>query len=341
MQPNENLQGLTVDQVTRLNREYFSSCPADYFDARLWALLRLADVSQDEVLNLIEKPGSLTSRFANMFPGWQFEPDDDPRVRQRAVILEAQALRHHVAETIVRLFKSLVTTRPDESVWFSLASDFETGGLKNWIADHVSSAAASSTVRDKLKVFAFPDFESLANEVGEEVAKERLEVAADWLSFFHWLLSTDGRDIAPAANQIKHGLGILPHDDIKITFVKSLADPTQPTAAELNAGVDIINATSIRYLRRHRPSTKHTWGWDSVLENADAASTLAQVHWGVNLIRCMWVSGRTRFTPELQDADPVPIALWSGPTPREILARSPAVQGGLADHLIRPGRRSS
>lgn len=175
-------------------------------------------------------------------------PDDDPQVRQRAVILEAQALRHHVAETIVRLFKALVTTRPHESVWFSLASDLEMGGLKTWIDDHMSTEIVSLNVRTSLKASAFPDFTALVDQVGEELALERLEIAADWPSHFHWPLTAEGRDIAPATDQIKHGLGILPRDDIKISFVESIADPERPTVAEPSASVYIINATSIRYL---------------------------------------------------------------------------------------------
>lgn len=334
MEPSRNRQGLTAGQVARLNRTYFKSCPADYFDSRLWALLRLADVSQDEVLKISADSSSLSARFMSMFPDWQWVEDDDPPTRERAAILEAQALRHHVAETVVRVFKALVTSSPGDSVWFSLAADFQMGDLRTWVTSQLESDHIPSTIRDNLRAHAFPDYDALVTMVGDDDAQARLDVTAEWLTYFHWLLDSDGRDIAPAANQIKHGLGILVRDDIKMTFVKDLADPENPTAEELNAGFDIINATSIAYLRRHRVSKNHTWGWDNVLENADAASTLAQVHWGTHLLRLMWGTARVRFAPDLHSVDPQPIAIWSGPTPREVLARTSVIDGGLAEHLI-------
>src|SRR4051812_6129769 len=118
MYPSSSSADLTPEQIARLDDTFFESNPASYWRARIDALLREpSPVDYHSTLSAQVTGYGLDPRMLSAT-----EPTDTERESQRA--LDAFTLRHHLAESLVRLVHTLLFEGgvTGASVWVALTT---------------------------------------------------------------------------------------------------------------------------------------------------------------------------------------------------------------------------
>lgn len=325
---------LTNAQVRYLNDQYFATDPTEYFEVRLWQLLSMPDARDHETL-FNDKAGSLAAQFFGLLPEFRFVPDIGEREsRMRATVIESLALRHHVAETTLRLYMALRTDRTDcRSPWFQMATDKSPDELNKFCRLLLTPGQHAAELREEVRRIAFPPVAEPRD--GAEL-DDFITAIEEWLRHAAWTISEDGLDLGVAYNQVKHGLAIMATDKLRVDLLTNIRDPLHPTVGELNGGTAIINAPSIRYLDRHRPDKGHEFGWSLRTENADPAPTLAEAFMGIMTLRVLWKVGKVRFAPWHVVQPGEPIEYWRDPLPGGLLGRYRAAGARINWTLIPP-----
>jgi hypothetical protein len=220
-----------------LDKHFFHVNPAHHFESRLWSIIRLADVPSKD-LPTAEDPASVFSRFRRLLLEIPFSEDqsrEDDVSREALAALEAHSLMHHVVETGLRLFVMLSELEVDRSPWIPLAELPSNFSFREKVKSLLRRADAAETAA---KV-AIPHYGQLVAAVGKEQALEHVRFVSQWLMFFAELFDQDGYNAAQSHNQMKHGMAAIARDDIKMTLVQDLKDPSAPTVAEPNGGYDL------------------------------------------------------------------------------------------------------
>ena len=111
MYPPPSGTNLTAAQRQELDDTFLSSDPFGYFSARIEMLLRWAD-SVDETNESSEEPTDDSQNTAGRFARFLGRPTGfvsaaSPRSITTQVATDAYALRHHAAESLVRLAAAL------------------------------------------------------------------------------------------------------------------------------------------------------------------------------------------------------------------------------------------
>lgn len=326
---------LTSGQVRYLNDIYFASDPTEYFEARLWQLMTMPDKKVDETHLGDEGPGTLAASFFGLLPEFRFAPDDEDRERRRrATVIDALALRHHVAETTLRLYMAL--RMPDcKSPWFQMAIDKSPDEFNKFCRFALAKGERAHEFRVEVRGLAFPP----TSEPDSPELEDFVTSIEQWLRHAAWIISEEGLDLGVAHNQVKHGLAIVATEKLRVDFVSEVRDPSRPTVDELNSGMPIIHAASIRYLDRHRPDKGHEFGWSLRIENADPATALAEAYMGIMTLRVFWKAGKVRYAPWHVLAPGEPVEYWKHPLPAELLGRSRAAGVRMSWPLIPPRPR--
>lgn len=279
-----------------LDKHFFHVNPAHHFESRLWSIIRLADVPSKDLPNA-EDPASVFSRFRRLLVEMPFSEDQSPEddvSREALAALEAHSLMHHVVETGLRLFVMLSELEVGRSPWIPLAELPANFSFREKVKSLLRGAGAAETA---VKV-AIPHYGQLVAAIGKEQALEHARFVSQWLMFFAELFDQDGYNAAQSHNRMKHGMAAIARDDIKMTLVQDLKDPTAPTVAELNGGYDLINAVSITYLSKIRPKGKGgSHGWALRTDNADPSLCLAVAQAGICVVRSLWQVSRMIAEP--------------------------------------------
>lgn len=322
---------LTNAQVRYLNDQYFTSDPTEYFEARLWQLLSMPEERDDETL-FNDKQDTLAAHFFRLLPEFRFVPDSgDTERRMRATVIESLALRHHVAETTLRLYMALRTDC--RSPWFQMAAAKSSDEFNKFCRLLLTTGQPAAELREEVRRIAFPPVAEPRDGVELD---DFITAFEEWLRHAAWIISENGLDLGAAYNQVKHGLAIMATEKLRVDVLTDIRDPRHPTVAELNSGTPIINAPSIRYLDRHRPDKGHEFGWSLRTENADPAPALAEAYMGIMTLRVLWKVGKVRFAPWHVVEPGEPIEYWRDPLPGSLLGRSRAAGARINWTLIPP-----
>jgi hypothetical protein len=330
---------LSGEQVVRLNNEYFSVDPSEHFECRLWQLLAMPDFAPSNSYLEVDQSNALETEFRGLLHEIRFGPDlEDTERRRRATVIEAIALRHHVAETVLRLFKVL-SDPACHCPWFHMADDKEQDSLSKLYRRILDQDPAGERLAKEVREVAFPSQVAEAR-MGPETNVEGFATAIEkWIIHAAWLLSEAGMDMGPAHNQVKHGLGIIPTENLRIDIVKEVVDPLHPTVEELSNGLPLINSASVQYLQRHRPNKGYEFGWSVRLENADPALALAEAYMEIITLRVLWRAAKVKYAPWLVEPEGEQIEYWEHPLPSDLMSRTKANLFRMEMPLIMPVQR--
>lgn len=305
-----NPQGLslTEDQASRLDAEFFRSSPLEYFVPRIEQLLLAGTRDQDD--------GAVQSfrRRLGLPPGEvdPLETTDSARARQRAV--DAVSVRHHAAETLLRLLYALSVGVPREgdatSVWVAIADS------------PISMKDVAEAVAERLNADEPPSFPELFLPIGVQVSENlqrALDVAVEWTNHAIGLLTRDELAVNTGFNKVKHGLSVSTRDDVRVEFMRApvvAVDGSIPLSA-FESSVPLFDRPLLTFV--YRPGRRAHLETASL--RVDVEATLAEA-WMISVVAgaVFAVAGRRRF-PQSDDVAAFPM-LPIGPTPDQLLGRS-------------------
>lgn len=275
---------LSAEQRRELDDTFLSSDPFSYFRARIEMTLQWAEwdgapsvatASQDR------DPGrdDIRPRLHALLGGSaQGRPAVSSRTIATQVATDAYALRHHAAESLVRLAAVVAQNldNPDVCVWEQLsASPTRIQQVLEQLENALSSDGAprrfaSMVLRDAALRDGFPDPLGIATNV-----------FADWLQFSSDLLTGTELDLNAVNNKVKHGLAARARDDLKmvLTSVPPNSDGTITLSSLTGPNAfDIFDRPVIEALSRAPKVDGHRQGLEVSRIRVDAAQVLAQAH---------------------------------------------------------------
>jgi hypothetical protein len=189
---------LHPEERDALNRAFYASDPASYFQERLWTLVELGSKSDAEWRSTQRKftYGSMTTTV----PSVEEIPPDEAS-HERFLAIEAEMVAHHLAETLWRMFLGHRTLPP--CPWVEIAKLRTPGELKRELCRLVDPANGAEFVRGVMAVWLGTEEPP---EDQSEVWGRYAEIVADYLIGFSEVVL----DRAPAYNAAKHGLAAQP-----------------------------------------------------------------------------------------------------------------------------------
>lgn len=325
-----NPQGLslTEDQASRLDAEFFRSSPLEYFVPRIEQLLLAGEREPDH-------GGEAVQSFRRRLGLPPEDPDpldtsDSARGRQRAV--DAISVRHHAAETLLRLLYALSVAEPRasdaRSVWVAIADS------------PISMKDVAEAVAERLNAHQPPSFPDLFLPIGIEVdtnLQRALEVAVAWTNHAIGLLTRDELAVNTGFNKVKHGLSVSTRDDVRVEIMTAPAlpeDGTIPLSA-FESSVPLFDRPLLTFV--YRPARRAHLETASL--RVDVETTLVEA-WMISVVAgaVFAVAGRGRF-PESEDLAAFP-TLPIGPTPDQLLGDSVLGSRAPITEPTIPGRES-
>ena len=289
--------GLAPQSLVELNNDLYRLEPWVYFRFRLRNLILTAG-RELELQNLLGE-GATVDGFnigvKNHSP--KLALDEDERSDQQAfVVLEAEVLLHHAAETLLRLY--IAHEGDPECPWIAIAS--ERWNFKKKVRN-LRENLSTPAYRDRAATvfFGSSNWEDLSPAVSEDEWNHHLDLSIQWLSWFAAYI-LDGE----VYNAAKHGLGV------------------QPKNMALSVGVDgipdLLNGSGpcLEYLHTSRDDAgqKH---WRRTTKWVLLDKTFGSIHIACALIHRLWSVGSVHHGV-CQEAN---LQLFDFPSPSEMLAK--------------------
>ena len=277
--------GLTAQQHQELDDTFLSSDPFGYFTARIEMILRWAESGNDSHEEPIgaaddeQRAAEASARFARFLgrPA-RYLLGRSPRSIATQVATDAYALRHHAAESLVRLAATLLARSdvPRLCVWQELATG------PNQLDQVVDQLRKPFSSPDAPMLFARLVLreQDLQNGITEELASAS-NVFADWLQFAVDLLVGHELQLNAAHNKVKHGLSVRARDDLRVSFAASPsnADGTISDGALKGSNVvHIFDRPVIEILAQAPRVNGHRQGLELTQLRVDAPAILAEAY---------------------------------------------------------------
>lgn len=263
------------EQMRDLDDTFLTSDPYGYFVSRIGMLHAWAktaegkdwaqgadseDPSRDGQADGVAAHLSRVGR-PDLYPIIAAVMQDKEPERPKSMVVSAQvavdafALRHHVAEAMVRLFvacaeRLIATGAPTTSLWSRMTDD------KNIRIDQLVRAATKAA-RD-LGEFGFghlilPPSAKVESDADRAFLEHLLNVCAEWFRHALILLQPVELDVNTAHNKVKHGLAVRGRSDLKTSFTTAEpdADGNMPLSA-LGNGVsfEIFERPVLEFMSR-------------------------------------------------------------------------------------------
>jgi len=299
---------LTARQANALDDEFFRFRPLAYFNARIAALLAAYESTarpSDEGLSSFRK---LLGLSPDVDP---LEFDDTDRRLQ--VAADALALRHHVAETLLRFLHFRAVSKPSQD-------DAECAWLQ--IAEGPQSIHA--LVRDVLAAFKADEGLFVRLFWPPEVAdSDEVHaaggIALDWVNHAIYLLKNDELSAQVANNRMKHGLAVSARGDRRVEFIVApVPDPENIPVSVFGPGksLPIEDKPALTYLAR--PYGKPARGVEATSLQVGVPHVLAEA-WlmAVPYAAFFHVAARRHFGGSTEDLAPFP-TFPLGPSPQQL-----------------------
>lgn len=266
--PTSESSDLTPEQLARLDDTLFESNADSYWRARIDALLREPAPVDYGVALASEVTGhGLDERMLSMT-----EPTQAERELQRA--LDAFALRHHLAESLVRIVHAVLTgwETSGSSIWASLTSNRDDGHA-------LVKALRDFEARGEIPANLFmpaADVRALPAEPPADV-RDAVRMHWRWVRRAMGLLVSDGLDANVGNNKLKHGFAVRPRNDLRVSFMTAPPNPdgSIPLSA-IKSGASLVDARAIEFLERLPPRHDHAGSWEITVLNLRPAPLLAE-----------------------------------------------------------------
>jgi hypothetical protein len=202
--------------------------------------------------------------------------DDDARALQ--VALDAFALRHHVAETLLRFIVAVVDARDSacgtRCLWYH-ATDSPIR-LEDLLKRYRNISERDDVVDVLLQVLLPAELRSPATT--DPGLKQAVGVMVSWLDRALFLLQRQDLNLNGIANKIKHGLVTRARSDLRVDLFKRQRDGDEPevSASVLNGPdtIKLFDAIAVETLGR--PASKEAFEHTVVMLRP--APLLAEAH---------------------------------------------------------------
>jgi len=328
---------LTAEQCQELDDTFLSSDPYGYFSARIAMMLQWAESDADSDRHSLDacdgeeqhatEPRGRFARLLGRPMG--FIHETSPRSIATQVATDSYALRHHAAESLVRLTAALSqrTHVAESCVWEALSAG------PNQLDQVVSQIRESFSSAEGPMQFARLVLreQDLQGGMTEHLASAS-NVFADWLEFGIDLLVGHELQLNAAHNKVKHGLSVRARDDLKVSFVTTppSADGTIPVGALTGPDtVDIFDRPVIEVLAQAPKVDGHRQGLELTQLRVDAHVVLAEAYmiaWThgamFHVAATKHFEGRTEL-PDYLAAPAHPGYPVGGPRPHHVSAKAP------------------
>jgi hypothetical protein len=247
-----------------LNRAFYGADPGAYFGMRLRALVEASSQTEAEY-----RAHTQTFRFGEfeltVTPATQADPADQ-RARDQYVLIEAEMLLHHLAETLLRLYIGHVDA--PRVPWLTMDAIRGPGDLKGRVKRLIADNNAESLRRGAGFVWLGDAEQATVEWVAATTT------LAGYLNYFGHLFL----DRAPVYNAAKHGLAVQAGDSrLSISGIPELTQEGPSLAwlaSDLKEGVQHL-------------VVRNQW--------VDHQRELALFSVGCDLINGLWAVGRTRY----------------------------------------------
>ena len=237
MYPPPTGTSLSAEQRGALDDTFLSSDPFGYFSARIHMLLEWADASsthEDEAPTTsgdrAAPTGAVLTRFSSLLGAPEgVTPRTSPRSVTTQVATDAYAVRHHAAESLVRLTAVLLAR--DESTESSVWEDLTMS--PNRICDVIDQIRTHLRPDDPMPLARLVLCASDIENGKGEILASAYNVFAHWLQFSIDLLTAHELRLDAAHNKVKHGLAVRARDDLAVwlSATPPNADGTYPVSA--------------------------------------------------------------------------------------------------------------
>jgi hypothetical protein len=282
-------------QLDRLNHDFYTADPSDYFEVRWLSLLLLAGRA-DDVLAMLADGTTYGHVHATLT-----DATTTPEGVRNFATVESQVLLHHASEALLRLYLAHAVRPP--CPWLEVASE-RPHTFKERVQSKLLDPPASSLRADVAWVF----LGGSATETGMD--EDHWSKAVNNLTRFLQTFARRWVDDARKYNSLKHGLAAVP-SATKMAFYES--DPSE--AHVLGSG------PSIAYLESE--VTKRRATFTKTIEWIDVSESLALTNVAQSMIKSLWELARLRYTDAPRPAGVfAPANLW--PDMLQTPDRSPA-----------------
>lgn len=268
---------LTASSARELDDSYFQSRPFGYFSSRIDSLVK---ATQSTVTGDNQGLGAdVLAALGETSLGGLLDFDQSDRTLQ--VATDAFALRHHAAESVVRLYHGLTVGTATQGsvpcVWAAIAEGpTRTVDLVSTAQEHLLSPQG----HEGFWKIVFP--EALVAEVPAEeqsLADQALNVVGDWLVHAMNLLVRSDINVNAAHNKVKHGLAVRARGDLRLTFSTQAPDLDGNVALSGLSGekaADIFDGITLDYLARPPKVGDRKQGLEVSSLRLDPATLLAE-----------------------------------------------------------------
>lgn len=222
--------GVELDDV------FLNGDPLAYFEGRIRQLLTEWRESDLKGELAEEYRGALGIAASDL-------PVVDERARTLQVCLDAFALRHHVAETLVRFIVAVLdakaTTDGTACLWYHASvSPTQFDQLLNRHRAITTRKDVANVVLD-----LFLPAEARASIATDAHLQQAMDVMVEWIDRAYFLLSRSDLNLTGVANKIKHGLVTRARDDHRIDL-----HLTRPPVVNGTVPVSVLNGPDVRRL---------------------------------------------------------------------------------------------
>ena len=327
MYPPPSQRHLRPEQAQELDRTFLDSDPFAYFSSRIAMYLNWLESAgganpsaPSETSSSPEddttEPDSV--RFARLVGHPVGLVRDDTAVLAQ-IAADTFSLRHHVAESLVRLAVALARVAKSEAddppcLWLEIMrSPTQTSALVAELKRWVGSEEADPELFARL-VGADP-----STGLPTDTLESAVSVFARWMERAVELMTRNDLDLNHGHNRIKHGFAVRARDDMKVSFspLRPDTDGSISAAALNESSVDILSGQVMEFLAKGPGKGS---GLELVQAQLDAVSMLAESYmlaWTHAAIFRTAFQLIRRTAPEVSLAPPFPVG---GPLPHHIVA---------------------
>jgi hypothetical protein len=245
---------LAAETVGRLDDQLFTGDPHGYVRSRIRVLLDAAEH------HAAPTTGLLAAEFGRLLgPSSSLYTRADERTLKLQVAIDAFALRHQVAETLLRLVHAALHHQEGASYWVEL-SDTPTRMLEVIKENAAVLSADEDGGVERLGRLLVPESARTQARLlsAEDPVDATVELHISWINYAIALCLQQAPDLNAAHNKFKHGMVTRPQDDVlaTLTLTPPKADGGVPLSALTDdEAVHLFDGITLEFLSR--ASTKH------------------------------------------------------------------------------------
>ncbi len=318
---------LTSDQCRDLDDDFFQSNPAAYWRSRIDNLVtgsagpaKYHDGVGAQVVELGVLPAMLEETV----------PTDGERELQRR--LDAFALRHHIAESLVRLVSAVLDEHdnPGGSIWAAIADDRT---RTKEACDKIEARVADTARPLQASAFLVRSAKHPATDAdAPDDVKAGLCTAMLWIGRAMDVIAGETIDANAGNNKLKHGLSVRARDDVRATLIATgpNADGKTLNLSAFESSYDVIDDISFEFLTREgQKGSPFKGSWESTELNLRLGPLLAESLMMSFVYAAVFATAAERHYEGRDLAGPEHPGLLTGPQPDALTAHVHGVRSPL------------